>query len=127
LTLHPKGASGRANLTEKQSRSTFSEPGYGHQVWGSSNNRFDLATILPPVLLVGLLLLLLPLCAGLLAPMFSGQSPMTPYPYPHGRKRRHALDDHLFGFEDWPYFGLTHHLIRPILDTLHKSLLKYAK
>ena len=113
-----------ANLTDKQARSSFSEPNYGHQVWGASGNRFEITNLIPPVLLAGLLLLLLPICAGLLAPMFAGHSGMT-YPYPHGRKKRNIYEESDFAFDAWPLNAMQ--LIRPFLDTLHKSLQKFSK
>lgn len=109
-----------ANLTAKQARSSFSEPGYGHQVWGANGGRFELAQLLPPVLVVGLLFLLLPLCASLVAPLFAGHGAMNGFPYAHGRRRRSA--DQPF----WSAQGAGGQLLQPLLDTLQKSLRRFA-
>ena len=61
-------------------------------MWGNNNNRFDMANLLPPVIIIGLMFLLLPLCLSLFAPLLTGHTNGYAYPFPHGRRKRDLQD-----------------------------------
>jgi hypothetical protein len=73
-------------------------------------NHRDLMSVIPVVLMIGLVILLLPFITSLLSQLF------TPMGYPHGRKKRST------GFDQQNEIN---EIIHQILVTLEKAIEKY--